>query len=177
MPATNPSAGRILDQILDGAAAALRGDHQRAILDEGAGVAQVVNILARSALMGLAAPSNCLGPRIIEAERMPFLNFFQVVAYVIEIDFLRLRSLRDAHISLFDERERMPLEHRIAFVHSDRPYDPADLRVDDVLHLHRFHNEKLLAAMNAVALGHIERNDSALHRRGNCDRTLGSGDV
>ncbi len=106
--------GRVLDQVLDGAAAALRGDHQRAVLDEAAGIAQVVDVLARGALMSFAPARDRLGPRIIEAERVALLHFLQIVADVIEIDFLRLSRLRDADIGLLDERERMPLEHRIA---------------------------------------------------------------
>ena len=109
----------VLDQILDRAATALRRDHQRAVFDEGAGIAQVVNILARSALMGFAAARDRLGPRIIEAVRMPLLHFLQVVANVIEIDCLRIPRLCDADISLLDESQRMAFKYRIPFVHRD----------------------------------------------------------
>ena len=42
--------GRALDQILERAPAALGGDRQRAVLDERARVAEVVDVLARGAL-------------------------------------------------------------------------------------------------------------------------------
>ena len=50
MPVTMPSAGVLRDQVVERAPAALRGDGQRAVLDEAAGVAQVGDVLARGAL-------------------------------------------------------------------------------------------------------------------------------
>ena len=71
----------------------------------------------------------------------------------------------------------MPFENRVAFGHRDPPHDSALVGRDDVLHLHRFHDEELLAAMHAVAFAHIDRNDRALHRRVDRDRVFRAGDV
>src|SRR5579872_7507558 len=169
--------GRVLHQVLDSSAAALGGDHDRAVLDERARVAQVLDIFARGALNGFTAPRDRLRPGSIEAERVPLLHFLQIVTDVIEIDLLRLCRCRNANVRLLDERERMALEHRVAFRHGDLPYDAADVRADDVLHLHRFHDEDLLARVDFVALRHIERNDGALHRRGHRDGALGTYDI
>ena len=48
---------------------------------------------------------------------------------------------------------------------------------DHVLHLHRFHDEELLARADRVALAHVERNDRPLHRRGDRDGAFRSGDI
>ena len=48
-------AGRVLDQVLQRAAAALGGEGERAIFDEAAGIAELLEVLARRALVGLAA--------------------------------------------------------------------------------------------------------------------------
>ena len=70
IPATIPSAGVFFDQVLERAAPPLRRDHQRAVLDEGAGIAQVLDVLARGALTGLAPARDRLGPRRIESDRV-----------------------------------------------------------------------------------------------------------
>ena len=55
MPVTMPSAGVLRDQVVERAAAALRGERQRAVFDEAAGsIAQVGDVLARRALPALA---------------------------------------------------------------------------------------------------------------------------
>ena len=94
MPATSPSAGVFFDQVLDRAAAPLRRDHQRAVLDEGARVAEVVDVLARGALTGLAPARDRLGPCGIEPVRMALVHLGQIGADVIEIDLLRPRLPR-----------------------------------------------------------------------------------
>ena len=78
----------VLDQVLDGAAATLRRDHQRAVLDEGARIAKVVDILARGALMGLAPARDRVGPRFVETLRVALLHLVQIGADVVEVDLL-----------------------------------------------------------------------------------------
>ena len=56
------------------------------VLDEGAGIAEVVDILARGALAGFAAARDGVGPRGVEADRMALANLGEIGADVIEID-------------------------------------------------------------------------------------------
>ena len=93
MPATSPSAGVFFDQVVDRAAPALRRDHQRAVLDEGARVAQVLDILARGALIGFAPARDGVGPRGVESDRVALVHLREIGADVIEIDFFRLGGL------------------------------------------------------------------------------------
>ena len=65
-PMTRPSAGVVLDQLLERAAPPARGDGQRAVFDEGAGIDQVVDVLPRRALAGLAPARDRVRPRRVE---------------------------------------------------------------------------------------------------------------
>ncbi len=56
----------------------LRRDDERAVLDEGPRVTQVRDVLAGGALSGVAAPSDGVGSRGVETERMPLEGFAQV---------------------------------------------------------------------------------------------------
>ena len=69
MPATRPSAGVRAISSSQRAAAALRGDRERAVLDERARVAEVVDVLARGALARRAPARDRVGPRRVERER------------------------------------------------------------------------------------------------------------
>ena len=60
-PADHAVGGRALDQLVDGTATALRGDHDRAVLDERAVVDEIGDVLAGRAAADLATP---LGDRV-----------------------------------------------------------------------------------------------------------------
>jgi hypothetical protein len=57
----HPVGGRVLDQVLDGSAPALGRDNDGAIFDESSGVAQVGDVLASGALVGLAPAPTASG--------------------------------------------------------------------------------------------------------------------
>ena len=61
-------AGRVPDQIVQRAAALLCREGQRAVFDEAAGIDQIGDVLARRALVGLAAAGDGVGAVLIEAE-------------------------------------------------------------------------------------------------------------
>ncbi len=82
----HPVGGGALDQLVNRAAAALRGDHQGRVLDEGAGVAEVLDILAGGALAGFAAARDGVGPGGVEADFMALANLGEIGADAIEID-------------------------------------------------------------------------------------------
>ena len=74
------------DQLLDRAAAALRGDDERAVLDERARVAEVVDVLARGALAGLAAARDGVGPRGVEPDGVALAHLREIGADGVEVD-------------------------------------------------------------------------------------------
>ena len=50
-----------------------------------------------------------------------------------------------------------PSNDGVALRHRDPPHDAAAWAMDHVLHLHRFHDQELLALADCVALAHVER--------------------
>src|SRR5258708_14950093 len=107
-PRDHPISRSILHEVFDGAPPPLRGNDQRTVLDEGAGVAKVVDIFASGALPGLAPARDSVGPRWVEAERMTLDHFRKIRTYTIEIDLAGLGGMPRLDISLLDEGERMP---------------------------------------------------------------------
>ena len=105
---------------------ALRRDHQRPVLDEAARIAEVVDVLARRALPGLAPARDRLRARGVESVRRAARDLAEVGAHVIEIDLGRAVRAPDLHLGLFEERQRVPLEDRVAGRHADAANDAAD---------------------------------------------------
>ena len=142
MPATRPSAGVRAIRSSTRAPLALRGDRERAVLDEGARVAEVGDVLARRALAGLAPPRDRVGPRRVERRRAwRCVHLGEIGADVVEVDRRRVRRIAARSTSRgFDEdaadaprarcRRRRPRAARTM---------PLRRRRDDVLHLHRVH--------------------------------------
>ncbi len=176
-PRDHSVRGRVLHQVLDRAPPPLRRNHQRPVLDEGARVAQVLDIFASGTLPGLAPPRDRVGPRCVETQSVSLDYFRKIGTHAIQIDVRRLGALRRFDLPLLDKRQRMPLKDRVAFGNRDPPHDSAPVGRDDVLHLHRFHHEQLLPAMHPVAFAHIDRNDRALHRRLDRHRVFRRRDV
>src|SRR5262249_24372827 len=139
---------RVLDQVLNGAPSTLSGDDDWTVLDEGAWIAEVFDILARGSLSGLSSSRDGFGAGIVEADRVAVERFRQIRADAIQIDSFGFRRFRSLHFGLFDEGQRMPFEDRVSDVDRDLAHQPADLRLDDVLHLHRFHHEELPALVH-----------------------------
>ena len=81
-----PVARRALDQLFDAASSALRGEGQRAVLDEGAVVAQVVDVLAGRALTARAPSGDGVGPLLVAADGMARHDLGQVGSFSVEID-------------------------------------------------------------------------------------------
>src|SRR5262249_14133176 len=61
--ARNQALGRrALDQVLHGAPTALRGDHERTVLDERSGVTEILDVLSCGSLTGLPPARDCIRP-------------------------------------------------------------------------------------------------------------------
>ena len=81
VPPISPSAGRARDQVLDLAPAALGGDREAAVLDEGAGVDQVLDVLAGGAPAGRVAAGDRLAARGVLGQRAPPQKFGEIFAF------------------------------------------------------------------------------------------------
>ena len=80
VPPTKPSAGVRCDQVLDLAPAALGGDREAPVLDEGAGVDEVLEVLPRGAPAGGVAAIDRLGPRRVLGQRPAAEDLVEVLA-------------------------------------------------------------------------------------------------
>ena len=156
---------RFIDQLLDRGGGAPGGNGEPAIFEERAGIAKVLDILPRRALAALAPARDRGGTSGVERPRPPRLHFGKIVADVIEIDLLGGGGDAAGILGLFDEQQRMALEHGIADRHRDRTHDAADGGGDLVLHLHRLHHQHALTAAHLVAFGDLEADDRSLHGR------------
>ena len=73
--------GGARDQVLELAAPALGGDREAPVLDEGAGVDEVGDVLARGAAAGGVAPLDRLGPRRVLGQRPARKHLVEVFAH------------------------------------------------------------------------------------------------
>ena len=172
-----PVGRRPLAQPLDGATRALRGDDERAEFHERAVIKDVVDVLARRALAGLAPARDRVRAVLVEDVGAPLVELLQVGADVVEIELLGLLDRAALHLGLFDEDEREALAYHVAGGHGDTAHDAAAVGGDDVFHLHRLDHGELLALAHLVALGDVDREDRALDRGRDADRTVGAGEV
>ena len=141
------------------------GDGEGAPFDEAAGIDQVVEVLARRALVGLAPPRHRVGPLLVERQRAALEVFGEIGADVIEVDLLLDRRARHLDVGLLDEQQRVTLVDRLARLDGDAPHVAARRAADLVLHLHGVHDQQRLAGRHGIALLHREADDRALHRR------------
>src|SRR5712692_9642268 len=126
----------VLDQILKRASLPLGSDDQRAILDKRVGVTQVSNVLACSALAGLATPGHGVGPSSVKRDGVARYHLGEVRADVVQVLLHLSRRLGNLNLDLLDEGEGMDLDDGITFGHDEPSHDPARFSWDDVLHLH-----------------------------------------
>ena len=78
--ADKPVSGRARDQVVELAPPALRGDREAAVLDEGAGVDEVVDVLPSGPATRLMAPLHGIRPRLVTGQRLPPPQLGEIVA-------------------------------------------------------------------------------------------------
>ena len=136
-PADQAVGGGVAHQIVEGPAPSLRRDRQRAIFDEAARIEQVVDILARRALVGAPPPLHGCRPVLVEAQRMACAHLGKIVAYQVQVE--RRSVGRDilVTISWLDRDEHRALVDHSPGLGHDRAHDAAVCRHNGMLHLQR----------------------------------------
>src|SRR5713101_131528 len=71
----------------------------------------------------------------------------------------------------------MALEDSVTCGDHEPSHDPTQVGLDDVLHLHRLHDEELLALMHEITLAYVDTHNGALQRRCDWYRVLRSRHV
>ena len=141
------------------------GEGEGTVLDEGAGVAEIVNVLAGGALLRAAAAGDGVGPVLVEGGGVALMDLSEVGADEIEVELLGGGLAGVLDVALVDEDDGVALVDRVACGDGDLADGAAGAGVNLVLHLHRVHDEEKLALANGVALSDIDRDDGALKGR------------
>ena len=136
--------GELADHLLHRQAGARR-QHEAAVLDERAVVAQVVDVLAGRALVGLAAPGHGVGPGVVERDGVALDDLGEVGPDLVEVDLVVDGRGQVADVGRLDEHQRVALEHGVADGDADEAHEAGVGGRHDVLHLHGLHDEELLA--------------------------------
>ncbi len=165
-------ARRVADQVLARTARRLRRNGERAVFDEAAGVHESRDVLARRAMVRLAAFGDGLRPVRVETERLARQHVGEVRADRVGIGRLGLRRRPAVDVGRLEKEDRVVLVERVAFPSARLAHDAAGRRRDEMLHLHRLQDRDLLARAHRVSVRNVDRHDRALERRGHGDRPL-----
>ncbi len=135
------------------AARALRGDGERAVFDEAAGIAQVVDVFACGAQPERVPALHCVGPRVIECGRLAIEQLLQVGARR-----LRLAPRRQGigngvrrNVGAHELQQRVAFGHQLAFAREHGHHARVVRRGELVLHLHGFEDQQQLAGAHLPA--------------------------
>ena len=165
--------GRVGDQVFQRAPARLRGNGQRAVFDEAALVAQILDVLARAAAALRVALGHGLRSGRVQRVGVALGHALQVGADVVKVVCggvfgPRVRLAFDG----FEHQQRLALR-QIAAGHGQQARHAAGVRRgDDVLHLHRFEHGDLGAGRHLVAHGHAQLHQARGH---GCEDGVGRG--
>ena len=157
-----------LDEVLELAPAALRGDHERPVLHEAARIEEVVDVLAGGALPGAPPTLDGVGPRRVEADGVARPHLGEVGSLARRRHGGRRRGRRRSRRPALSTASTSPActtSPAPDVHHVDRPGLGG---VDRVLHLHRLDHRDLAAGGHGVAHLH-DPDDRALERRADLD--------
>ncbi len=142
----------------------MRSEHELAVFDEGAVVAQVFDVFARGALALRMAAFDGVGSVFVQRGLAPFDHFFQVRADFVEIDVILDGVSRPRNRHGFDRQQRVLFVNGVADPDMDIRNDAADTGSDLMFHLHRIHDQQRHALGHLLSHLDIDRDDGALHR-------------
>ncbi len=174
-PEIKPVGRRVADQIIHLAPPALGGDRERAIFDKGAVIDEIGDVLARGALVGLAAAFDRGRAVFVERDGVAFDQFGEIGADVIEIEFLFLGHIMGVNLGGLQIEDWLVLHQCRAGLADDAGHPAAMRRSHQMFHLHGFKHGDLLARTDEVPFPDVNRHDRALQRRRHRDRAARPG--
>ena len=164
---------RVLDEIVELAPAPLRGDREAAVFHERAVVDELRDVLARGALIGVAAALDRGRAIFVERVGLARDQFGEIGTDVVEIDIgFRCRRIgRD--VERLEIQDRLAMHQRDA-VAGDELHDAAALLGhDEMLHLHGLDHGELLARAHDLAFLDLNGDDGPLQGRRDHHRAFG----
>ena len=165
---------RVGDQVVHAASARLRGNGQRAVLDEAALIAKIGDVLARAAAALGMAFGHGLGPGGVQREGMAVDDAAQVGADVVRVLGDLLRACVGLHAFGGGQHQQGLVLGHIGTGLGQQLGDGAGLRRQQhMLHLHGFEHAQLGACSHGIAHGHAPLHDARGH--GGRDGALGDG--
>ncbi len=152
---------RVLLQVVQAAAAALRRHREGAVFDERAGIEQRRDVLARAApALGAARGQHLRARRIVE-QRAARGQLIEVGARRRAGGSRRRARRRIGHRSQVEQQ--VAFVDRIAALHVHGPHHAIGQRLDGELHLHRLEAQQHRAAADGGADAGFDSGDGALH--------------
>ncbi len=110
--------GKNVDQLLHAGGAPPRGHDQRAVLEEGAGITEIGDVLTGRALVGTPPAGHGIRPVLVEGLCLTGKDFRKVRADLVKIDLLRLLDGGADGLVRLDEDQRMAFEDGITLADS-----------------------------------------------------------
>ena len=135
------------------AAAALRGDGQRAVLDEAAGVDQVGDVLPGGAAASLVALGHSGLPTLVEGDQVALPDLVEVGPRPVEIHCRRGRFAVAVGAGPGEDQQWIAGADDLAGRHQDADRPQRIRRDQRVLHLHRLEHHQLRAGAEIGAVG------------------------
>ena len=154
------------DQVVERAAAALRGDGQRAVFDEAARVDEIGDVLPGRAAPGGVAASGYFGSALVEPDPVPLPRLGQIGPDVFQGDGACLRPLGGIGAGFGQHDQHGSGRYGSAWGHQHLAYQAGGLGPQFVLHLHGLDDEQFVARRHLVAGRDRDRHDRARQRGG-----------
>ena len=170
--ADHPVARGAGDEVLQAAAAALRGDDHRPVLHERAVVHQVVHVLAGGAAADLAPPGDGIGAGGVQPDLVAGHHLRQVVTDVGRVLHRRGHHFGHLHHTGLQAGHPRAFHHGVPRLHQQFGNSAVRRRVDGVVHLHRLDQHQLLTGTHLLTGGDVDGDDGALHGRGHGDEMI-----
>ena len=155
MPATSPSAGGPFDQFLPWSPALLGGVDERPVLDEAAGIEQIVEVLTRGPAAPVVAGRHSDGAAVVEAEGVALAGGGEIGAdrgrvglAPLGVPSRRVWRGRLGRLAVGHHGEWVALRDPVARTDQHPGDRPGALGDDLVLHLHRLEHDDRVAGVH-----------------------------
>jgi len=144
-PATRPSAGVLAIRSSLGAPTALRGNGQRTVFDEAAGINQLGDVLSGGAAPLLVPLGNRSLATLVKGEQVPLPDLVEVGAWPVEIDGSDRGLAGGSGAGAGEDHQRIPGSDDLARRHEIADRSQCVRCDEDVLHFHRLEHDQLAA--------------------------------